>query len=84
MTTKAKAGEVWNITHSRKGDLTVRFPKDFDAETDGFSDIEIVAGRVTFMSETNRFAQRVNGLGTEGDTITVRNSFVTLLSPVAA
>lgn len=75
-----KAGETWKVIHSRKGALTIAFTDVGDEWATG----EIVTGRARFMSDTNRAAQQEDGLGTTGDTITVRKSFLTLLERVAA
>jgi len=76
---RIKVGDVWRLTHSRKGDLTMRFTGVDDEWTTG----EIIEGRVRYMSEENRFAQRAEGRGTPGDTITMRISFLTLHEKLA-
>jgi len=79
--TTAKAGETWR-TNSRKGPLTVRFLGDVNVETDAWVQAEIVSGKARYMSEENRFLQRAYGQGTEGDTLTMRTSLLTLIEQV--
>lgn len=79
--TTAKAGEIWR-TNSRKGPLTVRFLGDVDVTKDGWVDAEIVSGMARYMSSENRAAQRDFGMGTVGDTLTMRTSLLTLISRV--
>lgn len=70
-----KPGEIWDIEHERKGALTIWFLRAF-ADADEWIDGEIVAGRVVFASAGNHMAQIESGLGTSGDTLAMRHSFV--------
>lgn len=70
---EVKAGEVWDITHSRKGSFTARFLQPVDSDTQ-WVDIEIAEGRAKFLSMENWIA----GAGDTGNTITSRVSFLTL------
>lgn len=79
--TTAKAGEVWK-TRSRKGVLEVRFLGDVDTQNDGWVEAEIVTGTATYMSSENRHAQRAFGMGTPGDTLTMRTSLLTLIERI--
>lgn len=74
-----QVGEVWHCRHSRKGDLVLRIASDPKHE---WMDAEIVEGKVRFMSQSNRDAQRLGGLGTPGEPLRVRSSFMTFLSRV--
>lgn len=65
-----KKGDIYNMKHRRKGLMRVEIVKD----NGEFVDVKILKGKASYMSASNRFAQRVSGLGLEGDTITVRNS----------
>lgn len=69
-----KVGDVWRLTHSRKGELTMKFTSVDDEWATG----EIVAGRVSYASKENNLMQKLEGRGTPGDTITARISFLTL------
>ena len=77
---KPQVGEVWQIEHSRKGPLVIRVLEDPAA--DDFFAGEIIEGKVAFMSQSNRDAQRSDGLGTAGDTIRMRGSFTKFVSRV--
>lgn len=72
--TDIKVGETWRLTHCRKGDLTLKFT-DVDNE---WATAEIIVGRVRYASRDNQLAQKLDGLGTRGDIITMRISFLTL------
>lgn len=74
-----KAGETWEIVHSRKGPLTVRFLQDAVDGDDEWLESEIIEGEAKFASTENRLAQRYGGMGTPGDTLTMRQSFVRLI-----
>jgi hypothetical protein len=72
MTDIIRAGEVWVVTHSRKGVFQARFLEPFNPEKpDDFTRIEVVEGRAKFMSGSN--ADR----GYPGDSFQVRNSMLT-------
>lgn len=73
-----KADEVWTIRHVRKGVLTVRFLDDTDIrdDNDTFAQVQIVAGRATYYSRTNRILQIMDGIGTPGDIIGMRISMI--------
>lgn len=70
-----KSGEVWDIQHQRKGALTIWFLRDF-VDADEWIEGEIITGRVRYASTANRLSQLEDGLGTPGDTLTMRQSYV--------
>jgi len=63
-------GDKYVMDHHRKGPMTVEIVKD----NGEWVDVKILKGRVSYASTSHNFAQRHYGLGTEGDTITVRKS----------
>jgi hypothetical protein len=67
---KPRAGEVWQVTHTRKGSFAAKFLNDVDMAQDpgGFMDVMVAGGRARFMS----------GDAGEGDVITIRKSMTTL------
>jgi len=73
---EVKAGQVWDIAHTRKGNFTVGFDADhsLDAPDEWVSGI-ILEGRAKYISFENRLA----GAGETGEPITMRASMVTLL-----
>lgn len=71
---KIKKGRVYDIEHSRKGPLTVQAVEDEPKSKDEFMDMKIIEGRARYASIGNNLAQKLSGLGTPGDTITVRRS----------
>ncbi len=73
-----KSGEIWDVKHQRKGALTIWFQRDFE-DADEWIEGEIIDGRVRYASTTNRMAQAEDGLGTSGDTLTMRQSFVSFI-----
>jgi hypothetical protein len=81
--TTAKSGETWK-TDSRKGSLTVRFLDNVDTTKDDWVDAVIVSGKARYMSEFNRELQASVGIGTQGTTITMRTSLLTLIERVEA
>lgn len=64
---KLKVGETWKMHDVRKGDLTLTLTEVGEDWAQG----EIVEGKVNFASGENNLLQRVAGLGTKGDVITV-------------
>jgi hypothetical protein len=60
-------GETWKVHDVRKGDLTLKLTE----VGDGWAQGEIVEGKVSYAAIDNRLAQRLEGLGTRGDVITV-------------
>lgn len=75
--------EVWKIEHGRKGPLTVRLLED-PATADTFFEAEIIEGRARYASGMCQHAQAMNGLGTPGDTITMRTTLVKFVERVSA
>lgn len=76
---KIKVGEIWRLNHCRKGDLTLKFT----SVDDEWAEAEIVKGHVSYASADNRLMQKLEGLGTPGDTITTRIEFLTLYERLA-
>lgn len=68
-----KRGEIWKVSHARKGDFTVKFLKDVNLDTDWSADVRIVAGRAKFISEEDRVV---------GDDLTLSKSLTTLIAEV--
>lgn len=73
MNRHVRAGEVWKISHSRKGAFTAKFLTDANLDTDAVS-VEIVEGQARFMS----------GNEGAGAIITIRGSMTTLVERVGA
>lgn len=69
------AGEVWDVTHSRKGSFTARFLEDVIPGKE-WVDLEIAEGQATFVSMENW----ILGAGDKGNVITSRVSFLSLKS----
>ena len=67
------AGEVWDVTHTRKGSFTARFLQPVSPDQE-WADLEIAEGTARFLS----FENRALGAGNTGETITSRVSFLTL------
>jgi len=70
---KIVKGNMWLIDYSRKGRLLV----EILSQDEEFVTVKILSGKVRYASIGNNFDQKVFGVGTEGDTITVRKSFIT-------
>lgn len=73
-------GEVWKIKHSRKGEMTIKLLSD-PCDVTCF-EAEIIDGSVGYASNANRLAQKYTGLGTAGDTITLRKSLTQFLERI--
>lgn len=71
MSNTPKVGEVWNIRHSRKGDLTVKVLSD--PSSGEWVDTEIVSGSPRLVSKTMAECG-------PGDKLTMRRAFITFLS----
>lgn len=74
--TTVKAGEVWEISHARKGTFTVRFLRDADIAQEGDTEIEVVDGRARFISIDNW------DRGSKGDRFFVRHSLTKLIRKI--
>lgn len=69
-----KKGEIWEV-NGRKGPLTIRLLQDVEqAQKDGFFSVEIIAGKVQYLSADNNALQLFEGMGTPGDVITMRTT----------
>lgn len=68
-----KKGAVYD-TDGRKGLLTLRLLEDVDLKEDAFFEAEIVAGSAQFASADNRLAQKIDGYGTAGTSLTFRTT----------
>jgi hypothetical protein len=72
---KPQIGEAWKIRHTRKGEFTIIVKTDPSHE---WFTGEVVAGKATFMSQSNRD----EGRGTLHDDVPMRTSFVTFLKRI--
>lgn len=78
MDTPYKVGTIWD-TKSRKGALTIQLTEDVDMTAEDFFGGLIIEGRAQYAAVENRIAQREEGMGTRGDTISFRTTLTTFL-----
>ena len=69
------AGEVWDISHQRKGTFTALFERNTNLDQNTFCELVIMEGRAKFASMENW----ISGAGDTGRSIESRCSFITLL-----
>jgi hypothetical protein len=70
----ASIGEVWRISHTRKGAFTIRILSN---PANDFFDAELIEGS----PETVSISQRLNPTQM-GETMTMRTSFITFLEQI--
>jgi len=74
-------GQVWKMTHSRKGSFTGRILTD---PTDGdWLDVEIVAGKLLYASAESNLYRMMGHKGVPGLTEKMRTSFVTFVEKIS-
>lgn len=73
MTQTYAKGEIWEVT-GRKGPLTIQLCENVDMSGDDFFEATIIEGKARYVSASNNAEQKLNGLGTKGDTISFRTT----------
>lgn len=76
---KLKKNEIWKVD-GRKGPLTIKLLENIDTKVDDFFEAEVMTGRVHYLSDSNNAAQRADGQGLEGGTISMRTTLVNFIT----